>query len=160
MGCRMRGIVFILSFIMLTVYMVITAAEDFKTCQVTRWKHLIGLMAALISMALGFNHYPGMDYILIFICMAVFILAGCAGAYGLADGFVLSNLTLFYGFIGGMAGIGVVLVLIIIASVSMLINHVIRAVVKKERIFVDRTAAFIPHLFVGYVAVMGMIFAL
>ncbi len=151
---------FLLSFIVLSVYMIIVATEDLKTCEVTRWKHLIGLAAALISMALGFNRHLRMDYILIFVCMAVFILAGCVGAYGLADGFVLSNLTLFYGFIGGMEGVGLVCVIIIIASFSMLISHVVRAVRKKEQIFINRTAAFIPHLFVGYVAVMGLLFVL
>ena len=44
----MKEIIFVLCVVAVTAYLAVTAWEDHKTCEVTRWKHLIGVFPAMI----------------------------------------------------------------------------------------------------------------
>ncbi len=144
----------ILACMAFTVYMVLAAIEDYKSLAVTRWKHLIGLIPALLCLYVGSGKHPVTDYVFIFVFVALFMAFGHIRIYGLADGFVLANLTLLFGGIGGVVGIGAVVVLMILAAFSMVICHIGKAVVKKKGLFHNYVAAFVPHLCVGYVVML------
>ncbi len=133
--------------------MVLAALEDYKSLEVTRWKHLIGLIPALLCLYVGSGKHPMADYVFILVFVVLFLAFGHIRIYGLADGFVLANLTLLFGSIGGVTGIGAVVVIMVLAAFSMVICHIGKAIVKKKGLLQNYAMAFVPHLCVGYVAV-------
>jgi len=79
------------------------------------------------------------------------VLAGYLGVYGVADGFVFAILTLFFSAVGGVAGVGIAIIIMIIAGFSFIINHLVICIIKKKRVFQNLAAAFVPHIWVGYI---------
>ncbi len=154
MGCNMRGVVFLINIIAVTVYLAVTAIEDGRSCEVTRWKHLIGFAPAVSSFVINVKKHSFMEIGIVLVFMAFFVVIGYAGIYGVADGFVFANLSLLFGGIGGTAGIGVVTLILVIAGFSSFFCHIIKCIVQKKKIFQNVAVAFIPHIFLAYVIVM------
>lgn len=154
----MREILFVVCVLAVTVYLTVTAWEDHKTCEVTRWKHLIGGIPAIYLLCSRYVLLSWQEYAILFAFSSLYILAGCMGVYGMADGYVLSVLNLFFCSIGGVSGSGIVVLVMIAASVSFLIIHLVRSVVKRRRLFSNMTGAFVPHILVGYVSAWMVLF--
>lgn len=152
----MKESVFMLCVLAVTVYLAVAAWEDHKTCEVTRWKHLVGGIPAVFLLCTKYSQHFWQECAMILAFAILFVLAGYMGAYGVADGLVFANLTLFFGSIGGLAGSGVVILIMIIAAFSFLISHVFRCVVKHKKIR-NMAGALIPHILVGYMTVFVVI---
>lgn len=142
-----------------TAYLVVTAWEDHKTCEVTRWKHLIGGIPAILLFFVNFSQRSWEENALIAAFSAMYILVGYAGVYGFADGLVLAVLTMLFGSIGGAVGSGAVLCIAIMASFSFLLCHVVKSIIKKRRVFRNMAGPFIPHILIGYGSVCVVIFS-
>lgn len=154
----MKESLFVLCVLAVTVYLIVTAWEDHKTCEVTRWKHLIGGISAMLLLCTQIDQYSWQEYAMILAFSLLFVLIGCIGVYGMADGYVLMILSLHFGSIGGLAGIGIVLLIMITAAFSFLVCHVVKCVVTHQKIR-NVAGALIPHIFVGYMVVsVGMVF--
>ncbi len=115
---------------------------------------MVGLLPAMLCICIGIGTHPIPDYVFIFVFVVLFVALGYIRIYGPADGFVLSNLTLLFGGIGGVAGIGAVVMIMVLAAFSMVICHIWKSVVRKTGLFRNYGAAFVPHLCVGYAGVM------
>lgn len=150
----MREAIFTLCILAVTVYLAVTALEDYKTCEVTRWKHLIGGIPAVLMYLINMSKYSPEENILVIGFSLVYVAIGFAGVYGFADGLVLANLSMFFGGIGGAVGSGVVLLIVVIAAFSFLICHVIRSMVAKQKVFQKMAGALVPHIMVGYIIVV------
>lgn len=150
----MREAIFTLCILAVTVYLAVTALEDYKTCEVTRWKHLIGGIPAVLMYLINMSKYSPEKNILVIGFSLVYVAIGFVGVYGFADGLVLANLSMFFGGIGGAVGSGVVLLIVVIAAFSFLICHVIRSMVAKQKVFQKMAGALVPHIMVGYIVVV------
>lgn len=96
MEYNIKGIIFAVCALAVTVYLIVAAIEDGRSMEVTRGKHLIGFIPAVVVWILcakGRNIYD-IGIIILFICL--WMLCGWIKIYGMADGFVFSNLTLFF----------------------------------------------------------------
>ena len=154
----MKESLFVLSVLAVTVYLIVTAWEDYKTCEVTRWKHLIGGIPAILLLCNQIDQYSWQENAMILAFAFLFVLAGCVRVYGMADGYVLMILSLHFGSMGGLAGIGIVILIMITAAFSFLVCHVIKCVVTHKKIR-NVAGALLPHIFVGYMVVsVGMVF--
>lgn len=153
----MRESIFLICVLAVTVYLAVTAWEDHKTCEVTRWKHLIGGIPAIILYCLHWNQHGMEENAMILAFAIIYVAVGFAGIYGFADGLVLANLSLFFGSIGGATGCGVILLIMIIAAFSFLICHVVKSIVTRRKVFQRISGALIPHILVGYLIVMGIV---
>ena len=147
----MREILFVACVLAVTVYLTVTAWEDHKTCEVTRWKHLIGGIPAIYLLCSRYELFLWWEYAVLLAFSAMYVLAGCMGVYGMADGYVLAILTLFFSGIGGLAGAGIVVLIMIVAGFSFLVTHLIECMVKRKKLFRNMAAAFVPHILIGYI---------
>lgn len=154
MYMKIYGIFFCITFLTFTGYLFLVAKEDHKTCEVSRWKHVIGLIPAMISVIFHMKMHDMMDFAIILAFSVIFIGIGIAGVYGMADGFVLANMTLYFGSIAGNMGAGVVIIILVVAAFSFFFCHMAKCIVYKEKILKNVRGALIPHIFVGYIAVM------
>ena len=154
MGCKMKTVFFLGSIVAVTVYLIAAAIEDYKTCQVTRWKHFIGFIPAFLWFVINIRQFLIVEFTIILAFLLTFIGIGYEGIYGLADGFVLANLSLLFGGTGGAAGIGMVILIMLVASFSFFICHVWSRFIKKESIFKNAAGPLIPHITVGYIITM------
>ncbi len=139
-----------------TVYLTVAAIEDYKTCEVTRWKHLIGFVPGLFYFVWNAGKFTWLDIGLVIGFSAIFVVAGLLGVYGLADGFVLANLTFWYGGIAGAMGAGMVVVIMALASFSFLFYRLVKEGVRWRAFKNDKGGAFIPHIVVGCV-ILGIV---
>lgn len=137
-----------------TAYLAVTAWEDYRTCEVTRWKHFIGGIPAFILFFVNWNRHGWGESAITVAFALIYIAIGYAGVYGFADGLILANLSLFFGSIGGLAGSGMVLLIMVIAAFSFLFCHVIKSVVNHRNIFRNMSGALIPHILAAYVVVV------
>lgn len=154
----MKEYIFLVCILTVTVYLAVAAIEDYKTCEVTRWKHLIGGVPALVLLWMRKNMLSEMDLIIVLVFVTLYVFVGCIGIYGIADGFVFTILTIFFGSISGMTGVGIVIIIMILAGFSFMANHLFICIKNKKSLFENVAAAFVPHIFVGYVfAWIGMI---
>ena len=142
-----------------TAYLVVTAIEDYKSCEVTRWKHLIGGIPVILLFFVNLCERSWEENAMIVAFSAMYIVIGYVGVYGFADGLVLAVLTMFFGSVGGVVGSGAVLCIVIIASFSFLFCHVVKSIIKKKKVFRDMVGAFIPHILIGYGSVSVVILA-
>lgn len=154
MGCKMKTVFFLVSIVAVTVYLIVAAVEDYKTCQVTRWKHFIGLIPAFLWFVINIRQLLIVDFAIILAFLLAFIGIGYAGIYGLADGLVFANLSLLFGGTGGAAGIGMVILIMILAFFSGMIEMLLRKMVTLAAFRQNRHIAFVPHILTGYIAVM------
>lgn len=154
MVCSIRSILLPCSVLAMTVYLIVTAGEDSKSCEVTRVKHLIGFVPAGLCLLAYVKERSLFDIgmIVLFVLLCLFI--GMKGIYGMADGFVFANLTLMFGGVGGTAGIGLVVLIMILACLSGMIEMLLRKMVTLANLRQNRHIAFVPHILVGYLAVM------
>ena len=154
----MRGLVFLINIMSVTVYLAVTAIEDGRSCEVTRWKHLIGFVPAVSSFVINVKKHSFMDMGIVLAFAILFVVIGYAGIYGVADGFVFANLSLLFGGIGGTVGIGAVILIAVIAAFSAFFCHIVKCIMQKKKIFQNAAGAFIPHILFGYVVLtLGLI---
>lgn len=147
---------FLICVLAVTVYLAVTAWEDHKSCEVTRWKHLIGGIPGVLLFLLNLGKHGLEENAIVITFSLIYIAVGYVGVYGFADGLVLANLSLVFGSIGGIYGSGAVLFIMILAAFSFLACHVVKSVGTNERLFRNMAGALIPHIFIGYV-VFGVI---
>lgn len=154
MVCSIRNILLLCSVLAMTVYLILTASEDSKSCEVTRVKHLIGFVPAGLCLLIYVKDRSLFDIgmIALFVLLCLFI--GMKGIYGMADGFVFANLTLLFGGVGGAAGIGLVIMIMILACFSGMIEMLLQKMVTWTDFKSKRPIAFIPHILIGYISVM------
>lgn len=154
MEYNIKGIIFAVCGLAVTVYLIVAAIEDGRSMEVTRGKHLIGFVPAVatwILCASGRNIY---DIGIIILFISLWMLCGWIGVYGIADEFVFSNLTLFWGGIGGVSGVGMVILIMVLAGFSGLVEVLIRKLATINNFKENRKIAFVPHIMVGYVIVI------
>ena len=156
--CKMRNFLFLISMVAVTVYLIVVAIEDHKTCEVTRWKHFIGFIPAFLWFVINVRQFLMVDLAIILAFLLAFICIGYVGIYGLADGFVFAILLLLFGGVGGITGIGVVILIMILACFSGMTEMLLRKIVTAANFKQSRHIAFIPHILTGYTAVMIALF--
>ncbi len=149
-----KSILLFCSFVVMTIYLVLTAREDSKSFEVTRLKHLIGFIPAELILLVHMKERSLFDIgmIALFVLLCMFI--GMKGIYGMADGFVFANLVLLFGGISGVAGIGIVILIMILACFSGMIEMLLKKMVTLADFRENRQIAFVPHILTGYLAVM------
>lgn len=119
---------------------------------------MIGGISVMLLLCTQIGQYSWREYAIILAFSLLFVLISYIGVYGMADGDVLMILSLHFGSIGGLAGIGIVLLIMITAAFSFLVCHVVKCVVTHKKIR-NVAGALIPHIFVGYMVVsVGMVF--
>ena len=155
---NMQSLIFVSSLVAVTVYLIVAAAEDRKYMEVTRWKHLIGFVPGVITLVTFGHKHTEMDIIFSLLFALGCVICGLVGIYGLADGFVFGNLTLWFGGIGGRMGIGVVVLIMVVACFWCFVDMVIRIKFTVKNIFGVKDVAFVPHILNGYVTVMIAVF--
>ena len=156
MEYNIKGIIFTVCVLAVTVYVIVAAIEDGRSMEVTRGKHLIGFVPAAVVWLMyagGRNIY---DIGVIILFTGVWLLCGRIGIYGMADGLVFSNLTLFWGGIGGVAGVGMVILIMVLAGFSGMGEISVRKLVTMKNFRENRKIAFVPHIFVGYVVIIEL----
>ena len=154
----MEKVVLLLCTLAVTVYLAGTAWEDHKSCEVTRWKHLIGGIPASFLFLCNMCSYSLEENAMVLAFSLVYIVIGYVGVYGFADGLVLANLSLFFGSIGGVCGSGAVFLLMILASFSFLGCHVVKSVADRKKVFQNVAGPLIPHILAGYVTFLFIMF--
>ena len=159
MGCSMREIMYLLCVFAVTVYLAVAAWEDHKSCEVTRWKHLIGGIPSVMLFVMNMGRFSLEENAMILAFAGIYVVIGYVGLYGFADGLVLSILSLFFGSIGGCAGGGAVLLIAVISAFSFMIFHAAKCLWKHRKIFQNMSGPLIPHIFVGYTAVIAVMIA-
>ena len=149
-----KSIIWISSFAFMTIYLIGAAHEDAKNLEVTRIKHLMGFIPAILMMIVNAGTYSWFDIGMIELFVLVCLWMGMKGIYGMADGFVFANLVLLFGGISGVAGIGIVILIMILACFSGMIEMLLRKMVTLADFRENRQIAFVPHILTGYLAVM------
>lgn len=151
MGFSVKGIILTVCVVAVTAYLAVAAIEDFRSKMVTRGKHLIGFVPSVGVWILFFEERTLYELGTIMLFSLLWILCGAIRVYGMADAFVLSNLTLFFGGIGGAAGIGMVILIMVIAGFTGVGEILIRSRVMSKNYEENRKIAFVPHILMGYV---------
>lgn len=154
MEFSVKGIILIICIMAVTVYLAVAAIEDRKSMEVTRIRHLIGFVPAVTVFIQFFNKHTVVDVAIVFLFVVLFLICGKTGMYGLADGFVFSNLTLLFGGIGGVPGIGLVILIMILAEFSCLAEMLLCGKMTWTHFWKNKQVAFIPHILNGYMAVI------
>ena len=149
-----KSIIWIGSFVIMTLYLIWTAKEDARNLEVTRIKHLVGFIPAILMMIVNAGTYSWFDIGMIELFVLLCLWMGMKGIYGMADGFVFANLVLLFGGIIGATGIGVVIFIMILACFSGMIEMFLRKLVTLANFRENRHIAFVPHILTGYLAVM------
>lgn len=157
MEYSVKGIIFIICVLAFTVYLIVAAIEDAKSMEVTRGKHLIGFIPAVVVWILCARERNIYDIGIIILFIGLWLLCGWIGVFGMADGFVFSNLTLFWGGIGGVAGVGMVILIMVLAGFSGMVEILVRKIATMKNFKENRKIAFVPHILVGYVVVITLI---
>ena len=141
------------------VYLIVAAIEDGRNMEVTRGKHLIGFIPAVAAWILFARERNIYDIGIIILFIGGWLLCGRIEIYGMADGFVFGNLTLLFGGMEGAAGIGLVILIIILACFSGMVEIFLRKMVTAATFKQNKHIAFVPHILTGYVVVMVVLFA-
>lgn len=160
MEYSIKGIIFVICVLAVTVYLIVAATEDAKSMEVTRGKHLIGFMPAVVVWILCASERNIYDIGIIILFIGLWMLCGWIRVYGMADGVVFANLTLFWSGIGGVAGVGMVILIMIVASFSGMVVILVRKLATLRNFKENRKIAFVPHIFIGYVGVIITLFFL
>ena len=151
MEYSIKGIIFAVCALAVMVYLIVAAIEDGRSMEVTRGNHLIGLIPTVMVWLLYASERDFFDVGMIVLFIGLWLFCGWIGVYGIADGFVFSNLTLFWGGIGGVAGVGMVIFIMVLAGFSGMVEILGRKLVTMKNFRENRKIAFVPHIFVGYV---------
>ena len=158
MAYSIKSILLIFGFVVITIYLILTAREDSGSFEVTRIKHLIGFIPAELLLLINVEERSLFDIGMIALFVLLCLLIGRKGIYGMADGFVFANLILLFGGVGGTAGIGIVILIMILACFSGMTEMLLRKMVTLADFRVNRKIAFVPHILIGYVSVMVALF--
>ena len=150
MEYSIKGIILIICVLAVTVYLIVAAIEDAKSMEVTRGKHLIGFIPAVVVWILCARERNICDIGFIILFMVFWMICGWIRVYGMADGFVFANLTLFFGGIGGVAGIGMVILIMVLAGFSGMVEILVRKLATMKSVKENRKIAFVPHILLGY----------
>ena len=142
----------------MTIYLILAASEDSNSFEVTRLKHFIGFVPAELVLLIYVKDRSLFDIGMIALFVLLCLLIGMKGIYGMADGFVFANLVLLFGGVGGTAGIGIVILIMILACFSGMTEMLLRKMVTLANFRQNRQIAFVPHILTGYVAVMIALF--
>lgn len=136
----MTIILSIISLFIFLFYLYFCAYEDWKTCYVQRWKHLIGLSASIL-MIIAFHNisFHTLKYILLYLIF--YFVLGILKVYGMADGFVFMNMTLFLSSLFGIYSIFITIIIQIISCFLSLIFRLIRKLFK-----IKTNLSFIPYI--------------
>ena len=153
MEFSIKGIILIICIMAVTVYLIVAAMEDKKSMEVTRIKHLVGFIPAAITFLLCMEERSVSDIGCIAAFVPLWILCGMIRIYGLADGFVFANLTFLFGGAAGVAGIGLVILIMVLASFSAMAESMIRGILTFSSLRQNMQLPFVPHILNGYVAV-------
>lgn len=148
------SILFVCSIITVTLYLILTAREDAGSFEVTRIKHLMGLIPALCVLLMNGRRLSLFNLGMIVLFALLCLVIGAMGIYGMADGFVFANLTLLFGGISGSAGVGMVILIMILACFSGLTEMLLRKMITLAAFRQNTHIAFVPHILAGYMAVM------
>lgn len=154
MEYNIKGIIFAVCALAVTVYLIVAAREDARSFEVTRIKHLIGFIPALCILLMNGKMLSMFDIGVIAMFVLLCLIIGVIGIYGMADGFVFANLTVLFGGIGGSAGIGLVVMIMILACFSGLLEMLLRKMVTLAAFKQNKHIAFVPHILTGYVSIM------
>ena len=154
MAYSIKGIIFIICVLAVTVYLIVAAIEDAKSMKVTRGKHLIGLIPEIATWLLYARERNIYDLGIVILFVCIWMLCGWIGVYGMADGFVFANLTLFWGGIGGVAGVGMVILIMVLAGFSGMMEILVKKLATMKIFRENKKIAFVPHILNGYLAVM------
>ena len=160
MEYSIKGIIFVICVLAVTLYLIVAAIEDAKSMEVTRGKHLIGFMPAVVVWILCVGERNMCDIGIIILFIGLWMLCGWIRVYGMADGFVFANLTLFFGGIGGVSGVGMVILIMMMAGFSGMVEILVRILATIKNFKENRKIAFVPHILVGYVIVITYILAI
>ena len=155
---NIKSILLICSFVVTTIYLILASNEDSKSCEVTRLKHLIGLVPAGLSMLIYVKGRSLFDIGIIVLFVLLCLLIAMRGIYGMADGFVFANLTLLFGGVGGVAGVGLVVLIMILACFSGMIEMLLQKMLTWAELKRNSHIAFVPHILTGYASVMIALF--
>lgn len=158
MEYSIKSILLIFGFVVITIYLILSAREDSGSFEVTRIKHLIGFIPAELLLLINVEERSLFDIGMIALFVLLCLLIGRKGIYGMADGFVFANLILLFAGVGGTAGIGIVILIMILACFSGMTEMLLRKVVTLADFRVNRKIAFVPHILIGYVSVMVALF--
>ena len=139
------------------MYLIVAAVEDAKTMEVSRGKHLIGFMSAVVVWILCAGERNIYDIGIIILFIGLWMLCGWIRVYGMADGFVFANLTLFWGGIGGVAGVGIVILIMVLAGFSGMVEILVRRQVTMKNFRENWKIAFVPHILVGDIVIIILI---
>lgn len=139
---------------MSTLYLIVEAIEDAKTMEATRGERLIGFIPAVMvwTLCAGKRNIGDIGIIILFI--GLWMLCGWIRVYGMADGFVFANLTLFWGGIGGVAGVSMVILNMVLAGFSGMVEVLVRKLATLNNFRENRKIAFVPYIGVGYVVLI------
>ena len=148
------SILFVCSILIVTAYLILTAREDARSFEVTRIKHLMGLIPALCILLLNLKKLSLLDLGMTVLFVLLCLIIGVLGIYGMADGFVFANLTVLFGGIGGSAGVSMVILIMILACFSGLTEMMLRKMITWADLKRNSHIAFVPHILTGYVSVM------
>lgn len=113
-----KGMILASGLMIMTIYLFIAAKEDAKSFQVTRWKHLLGLLADVVLLIIFMKERSILEFAIMISFMVSALVAARIKIYGLADGFAIANMLLFFGSISGIIGIGLVILILILACFS------------------------------------------
>ena len=153
----MRGILFIVCVVAVTVYLIVAAFEDKRYMEVTRRKHLIGFLPAVVVWIMFAGERNICDIIVTILFVGIWLLCGKVGVYGMADGFVFANLNLLFGAIGGVVGNGLVILIMVLAAFSGMVEVLVCKMATMANFKQNRKIAFVPHILIGYVVVTIML---
>ena len=115
---------------------------------------LIGLIPAIFLSIAYIEERNWFDICMIVLFVLLCLFIGMRGIYGMVDGFVLANLMLIFGGIGGTAGIGLVILIMILACLSGMTEMLLRKIVTLVNFRQNRHIASVPHILNGYVSAM------
>lgn len=160
MAFNIKSMLTICCLAVITLYLFMAAKEDEQSFAVTRIKHLIGFIPAEILLLINIKDRFLFDIGVIAIFVLLCLLCGVGRIYGMTDGFVFTNLTLAFGGIGGVAGIGLVILVMILACFSGMIELLLRKMMTLGNLRNNIRIAFVPHIMTGYVAVMATLLIL
>ncbi|MBQ7933851.1 MAG: hypothetical protein IJ327_03575 [Lachnospiraceae bacterium] len=153
-----KSILLLCSLAVMTIYLIVAADEDAKSFEVTRLKHLIGFIPAELILLVYVKERSLFDIGMIALFVLLCLVMGMMRIYGMADGFVFANLILLFGGVGGTAGIGLVILIMILACFSGMTEMLLRKMVTMAGFRRNRHIAFVPHILTGYTAVMVALF--
>lgn len=148
------SILFVCSILIVTAYLILTAREDARSFEVTRIKHLMGLIPAMCILLLNLKKLSLFDFGMTVLFVLLCVIIGVLGIYGMADGFVFANLTVLFGGIGGSTGVSMVILIMILACFSGLTEMMLRKMITWADLKRNSHIAFVPHILTGYVSVM------